>query len=319
MKQRNTAGYVEALIFSMLFLTYINGQIGRALSAVIMVAMALSVISAAISAKHFSVKLSELTGVSEVNRNVDFEVELKKTGFCFIPYIELCIETEGQSIRIRTALLFKGSVTIKGSFIPSHSGLNELCLQNALLGDFLGNVRKIVPLDQKQSMAVLPRIIEYDGPEVIPNSLPSEEEEVEEGATVQHGGLPGYEHRDYSPGDSIRRINYKLSAKKRKLMVRLDESAGTASTNLFIADNAHPICCDKAFALAQRLVFRGGTVKIYHKGADRSAASPETLNLLREWLAFREFANGSEQPPFSPPPEGTSVVFSGNGDVVVGH
>ena len=58
--------------------------------------------------------------------------------------------------------------------------------------------------------------------------------------------MPGYEHREYVAGDSPRRVNYKLSAKKQKLMVRLDESNGYATTNLYITENAQPVCCDKA-------------------------------------------------------------------------
>lgn len=36
-------------------------------------------------------------------------------------------------------------------------------------------------------------------------------------------GVPGYEHREYEPGDPLKRINWKLSAKRGPLMVRLDD------------------------------------------------------------------------------------------------
>lgn len=36
---------------------------------------------------------------------------------------------------------------------------------------------------------------------------------------------PGYEHREYVPGDSLKRVNWKLSSKSSRLMVRLDEAA----------------------------------------------------------------------------------------------
>lgn len=41
--------------------------------------------------------------------------------------------------------------------------------------------------------------------------------------TLFFGGFPGYEYREYQPGDPLKRINQKLSAKQDKLMVRLDE------------------------------------------------------------------------------------------------
>ena len=38
---------------------------------------------------------------------------------------------------------------------------------------------------------------------------------------------PGYEHREYVEGDPLKRVNWKLSSKKNKLMVRLDEAASS--------------------------------------------------------------------------------------------
>lgn len=39
--------------------------------------------------------------------------------------------------------------------------------------------------------------------------------------------VPGYEHREYVPGDPLKRINWKLSSKRSNLMVRLDEAAAS--------------------------------------------------------------------------------------------
>lgn len=305
------SSYVQALLFAALFTVFINADIGWALIYIIGAAVVISVTTFLISRKRFTVKLRDFSGVFEYGRSVEFDVTLKKKGFCFIPYVELCVNANN-SIHLRTSLLLRRTVTVSGSFRASHSGLNKITLNEVVIRDFLGLLQFKIPVEQTARMAVLPRVIEYDGPDVPPNLLPSEEEDIEEGSAVLQGGMPGYEHREYVAGDSPRRVNYKLSAKKRKLMVRLDESSGSAATNLYITENAQPICCDKAFALAKRLIIRGGTVKIIHKGEERTAATPETLDRMREWLAFREFAE-TEEPFTDTPPADAAVIFSGNG------
>lgn len=310
-------GTLTAIAISVVFMLYLNGDIGWALIYILGGTAVLSLVIFFISKRHLSVKLSELSGVTEFGRNIDVEIELLKTGFCLLPFIELCVDVGAGDypIRIRTALLFGKEKRVKASFCAAHSGLNRVTLSQAVVYDFLGLARKRIKLDQITRKAVLPRVVEYDGPEILPNTLPSEEEEIEEGVTVRTGGMPGYEHRDYAPGDSPRRVNYKLSAKKGKLMVRLDESQGSKTTNLYLSDNAMPICCDKAFALASRLVVRGGTVRISHKGDDRSASTPETLDRMREWLAFREFAESPDGAADDAPPPDTTVMFSGGGTI----
>lgn len=307
------SGFIQALLFAVLFTIFINADIGWALIYLIVAAAVLSPLTLLISKKRFTVKLRDFSGVTEYGRNVSFDITLDKRGFCFIPYVELCA-TANSSIHIRTSLLFRRIVNVSGNFRASHSGLNTVTLEEIIIRDFLGLLQLRIPVDQTAHMAVLPRVIEYDGPDIPPNLLPSEEEEVEEGNSVCRGGMPGYEHREYVEGDSPRRVNYKLSAKKQKLMVRLDESNGYAATNLYLTENAMPICCDKAFALANQLIIRGGTVKIIHKGEERAAATPETLDRMREWLAFREFAQ-TEEPNTDTPPADAAVVFSGNGQI----
>lgn len=308
-------GYLQAMIFAAFFMLFIHGEIGSVLLYILAGANILSAVLIIISRKHFTATLRGLSGTVDCGKNVEFEIILKKKGFCFIPFMELWIDA-GHPIRLRTSLLFRKTASVKGVFRTEHSGLNKVTFEKAVISDFLGNLHFNIKSEQQSQMAVLPRIIEYDGPEVPPNTLPSEEEEVEEGVSVIQGGMPGYEHREYTPGDSPRRVNYKLSAKRGRLMVRLDESTGHASTNLYITEDALPICCDKAFALASRLVIRGGTVKITHRNESRIAATPETLDRMREWLAFREFADTLEMTAEEPAPPDTEVVFSKNGEIV---
>lgn len=307
-------GYIQAAFFAVLFMLFISGDIGSALLYAIIIANIISTVLLLISKKHFSATLCSLSGVTECGRKIEFEIVLKKKGFCFLPYIEICLAAN-TSIRLRTALLFRKEVTVKGEFPAEHSGLNRLLLENMIVGDFLGNFHFNIRQDQQTQMAVLPRIVEYDGPEILPNMLPSEEEETEEGTTTRNSGMPGYEHREYVPGDSPRRVNYKLSAKRGTLLVRLDESNGHAATHLFISESGLPLCCDKAFALASRLILHGGTVKITHKNDSRIATTPETLDRLREWLAFREYAQKPEFIPDEVVPADAAVTFFGNGEI----
>lgn len=307
--------YIQILLFSSLFLVFISGDIGWALiytvGAIIFVSLALILLSK----NHFSAEITELSGTKNVGDKIEFEVTLKKMGFCVLPYAEICVNT-GNEIHLRTSLIFRSSVKLKGSFRAEHSGLNKIYLTGVVIRDFAGLSQFKIPFEKQTQIGVLPREIEYCGPEIIPSVLPDDSGEAEEGASVMHGGMPGYEHREYTAGDSLRRVDYKLSAKKRKLMVRLDESSGFSATNLYIDENALPACCDQAFALSQSLIMRGGTVKITHKNESFTASTPETLGKMREWLAFREFSEKTETAS-EIPPEDTNVFFSGAGEIFV--
>ncbi|MDR0222320.1 MAG: DUF58 domain-containing protein [Oscillospiraceae bacterium] len=50
-------------------------------------------------------------------------------------------------------------------------------------------------------------------------------------------GFPGYEHRDYVPGDSLKSVNWKLSAKRDKLLVRKPE-AFAGGDQVFVLDDS---------------------------------------------------------------------------------
>ncbi len=61
---------------------------------------------------------------------------------------------------------------------------------------------------------------------------------VEVSSYNTYGGFPGCDNREYVPGDSLKRINWKQSAKREKLLVRLDDVLASKSVNL-VLDSAY--------------------------------------------------------------------------------
>ena len=293
---KHTAGYIQALGFAALFMLYINGSIGWAVIYVIIGAAAASVISCAASRGGFSVEVKNLSGETANGEEAEISVTVRKIGACFLPYISVYFEE--QKLLVDMALLFNKESTRVLRLKMTDSGLCELRPSHVWAGDFLS----LVSLSAKKALAaaepalipVLPAYIDYDGPEVRPSTLPNENEEVEDGVTSLNGGLPGCEHRPYTDGDPLRSINYKLSAKRGELMVRLNESGGFAETTVLIEPSAQPRSADVAFALSREIVGRGGSVRIIHGERSFRAGTPQTLERLREWLSQERFGGQGE-------------------------
>lgn len=64
----------------------------------------------------------------------------------------------------------------------------------------------------------------------------SQEEKESRESIDQRSAMPGYEYREYQPGDPIKRINWKLSERRGKYMLRLDDYAMYAPP-VFILDS----------------------------------------------------------------------------------
>lgn len=301
-------GIVELLFFIMLIALYIDAEVGYIMLYAIAAAMILSAITAVLSRRGFSVSCDDFAGTATVGGNVDIELKVRKTGFCILPFITVTGSFGDQNFVVRTSLVFSREQVVVMKFRPSECGLNTLVLGETKSSDFFGIIRSSYSFKGETGVAVLPRIVEYSGPEVLPRMLPSDNEIQEEGAVTLFGGMAGYEHRDYVNGDSPRKINYKLSAKRRRLMVRLDESNGMENTNIILSHDADGACAEQAYALAEKLVLQGFPVTVMCNGDRCCAVIPEMLLKLREWLAFRRLGNGTAVDEL--PTDSVNVVIS---------
>lgn len=283
------AGWAEAAGFAACILLFISGDSGRILVYAIAAAVVLSVVTCLISRKRFSLRCKGCEGLHGVGDKVTVELELAPKGFCLLPYITVSGSFLGQRFTACGAVLGKKS-SVKITLTAAECGLSRFEVDSVTIRDFLGLLYLNSPVrPEAVRAAVLPRIVEYTGPEVPLALLPSDDDE-DSAQSQLVGGLPGYEHRDYVPGDPLRRINYKLSAKKRRLLVRRDDNIAAESIDIILAPSSDGECAEQALALARKLISAGGTARLVC-GGDSFTAGYSALGKLREWLAFRDYSN----------------------------
>lgn len=292
MMKMSIAGWIEAIAFAAMVMLYISGECGFVLIAVITVTALFSVISCAVSRKHFRVSCTGCQGIYHVGDKISVELRFTGEGFCLLPFITVGGRFLGEEFTARCSLLGgDGVVTIT---LPAQQCcLNSLEINEIVLRDFIGAVYFLSPVrPEPVAAAVLPRIVDYTGPEVPLSLLPSDDDE-ENGQSAVSGGMPGFEHREYVPGDPLRRINYKLSAKKHTLLVRRDENTAAESTDIIIAPGSDGSCAEQALALAQKLTSAGGTVRVICGGSSFTAGFL-MMAALREWLAACDLSGTGE-------------------------
>lgn len=294
-----SVGFTQALMFILPFLLMINGEIGWIMLYAVIAAHIISAVLFLISVRHVEAVMEpEFLGVHEKNEKIGVNVTFRKTGFCLLSDISLAlmVGSDGDVLKARTALIGRKSVTVKFECSFADCGINEASCVGWAAADILGFLSKQGGGINPARAAVLPEMKPYTGAPPVPRLIPDEDDDEQE-ETVQNaifGGTPGYEYRGYEAGDSPRRVNYKLSAKRHEIMVRRDESTISGTTRILIKSGCYPDSAELALSMADEIIRRGGAAEIFHLDDSYRAASCETLEKLREWLAFREY--GADMP-----------------------
>ena len=161
------------------------------------------------------------------------------------PMIEVYAECTPQLLKdtdiFRLSLAGQETNTIKISVRAKYSGLAGISITNVFVCDYFGIFRFRLKKNISNSyvkVSVYPNI-----PQVpvqtnflktaVLFSTDDNEEETNETALTPTG-QPGYDHREYYPGDPIKRINWKMSSKKDVYMIRLDEKIAGGGQVFFL-------------------------------------------------------------------------------------
>jgi hypothetical protein len=139
------------------------------------------------------------------------------------------LRQESGSTLMALGQLLRGAV--EQTYTAMLWGESALGLSTVVVWDYFGIVRfEATPESLSQLFSarvrVLPDIPATGRDELFRSLLESEAADEEEGETetlLSPSGTPGFEHRAYEPGDLLRRVNWKLSARLDEYMVRLPE------------------------------------------------------------------------------------------------
>jgi uncharacterized protein (DUF58 family) len=123
-------------------------------------------------------------------------------------------------------------------------GVTHVGIQALESADFLGLIRYSINADPSstlfvQAIEILPNIPEITANALLRDSIDTksmDNEEERRDKMLSYNGLPGYEHREYEPGDEFKRINWKLSSRYDVYMVRMEESSSSTTKMSIVID-----------------------------------------------------------------------------------
>ena len=117
-------------------------------------------------------------------------------------------------------------------------GSGEVSLTDIRLSDYFAMFRLKLKTERHEHLLITPEIPELKANSAlfrsVSTAVAAADEETDATPTHSASAMPGYEHRDYIPGDSLKRINWKLSSKRRQLMVRQDEPIALARLSVVL-------------------------------------------------------------------------------------
>lgn len=244
---KGIAAYVFLVIISILFMLYLDGQGGGYLLIALVTAAVVSVSVCIYTRYCVSIKTGINSDVLNRGDYAEITVTVGRKGIIPTSFITAEVYSsyhfmvEGET-DIRTVIYGKDKFSRRFNFKAEFFGKGKIGIGNITVSDYLGLISfKLNIAGAVNIVKIYPDIPEINGREGLARSLTDAAAFDDSEETTQSAfsicGYPGYEHRKYEPGDSLKLINWKLSAKRKELLVRkLEGSSG--SEQVFILDRA---------------------------------------------------------------------------------
>ena len=270
---RSVLSYLGCIVMTLGVTFYLDGTAGILLTAALICAFVISLILTFAVMGTITVNISADKTMLVKGESLNCIVRLRNKIILPAPVIEIEADCSPQ-LTIGTSPIYKGalagraSTKIKIPMTARYSGTAHLMIKRVTLTDYLGifAFRLKVPEDQLSfKVAVYPNIPDVDAQTDFlktTNKFSGDDDEEEESdeISITSTGMPGYDHRQYYPGDPIKRINWKLSSKRDIYMVRLDEQIRGAGQMFFLDC---PVCVEEENVLKVRDIIIEGALTMF--------------------------------------------------------
>lgn len=240
--------YILALLLTIFFALYMNATVGWFMLVALVLAPVLSVFLAMLTRNSAKVDISLKECVLAKNDTCEMKIYIQNKSL--FPTTPLEIEVlngdgvKGREKQIILSLLPFDRQSFSVIFDAKICGLSTVGIKKVKATDYLGlialPIRKVNYNVLQRSIAVIPNMADVSLRDdkilkVMQASLHAEDgDDTVEVSSNTFGGFPGCDNREYVQGDPIKRINWKQSAKRGKLLVRLDDVLASKSVNVVL-------------------------------------------------------------------------------------
>lgn len=240
--------YILGLALTIVFALYLNANVGWFMLIALILALILSVFFAWLTKKNISLKCDAEEVVLSKGDYCEVKVTLYNKSLFPTTPLEIKVlqgdgvKTKDSNIIVSILPFSKREVTIP--YTAKICGVSTIGIESVKATDYLGlfgfELKEVDYANLHKNIAVIPEIADVSVQDerllrVMQASLGDEDgEDTVESTFNTFGGFPGYDSREYVPGDPIKRINWKQSAKRNKLLVRLDDEMAAKNVNVVL-------------------------------------------------------------------------------------
>ncbi len=259
---KGVISYILALMLAIIFALYISANVGWFILIALILALGLSVFFACLSRKMITVQFdNQFSKDSEVKllaKGEWYEINVIVKNKSIFPTTPIGLEVlNGEGIKsddknIIVSVMPLSQTEVKIRYKASICGPARIGINKVKVTDYLGilslELKNIYYEELQSKVAVIPDIGDVSVKDdriikVMQISMHADDSEDTVEATINtFGGFPGYDSREYVPGDPIKRINWKQSAKRDKLLVRLDDEIASQSVSI-VLDSVYKKSC----------------------------------------------------------------------------
>ena len=239
--------YLVLIGLAVLYTLYLEGAGGSYLIIALAAAAAISVGLCVYTKRNVTAEIEISGDILDRGDTATVGLVLNKTGILPSSFInaELFSSYHFTTLsdqNIGTAVFGRGRQSFTAEYRAEFFGKGKVGISSITVTDYLGLISFRVNVPKAiAEIKIYPDIPEVNARDGLARSLTDAAAFDESEETTQSlyavNGTPGYEHRKYEPGDSLKLINWKLSAKRGEYFVRRLEGASGAEQT-FILDKS---------------------------------------------------------------------------------
>lgn len=237
-------GLAAMAAMAYLFTFYLDADIGVVICAFLLIAPLLSVLLAWLASRRVTARL-EAPHTLQKGKHFTVRAEAVSESRLPVPFLRIGLTQDANFVpddprSVSSAMTSDEPLLIPFGMTAQYAGNGVVSAGSLVVSDYLGLFTfRLRQTPEPLKIGVIPSIPSLTGAGLMLHNVSDlvmthDEEEEETAASFSSQSMPGYIHRDYVPGDNLRRINWKMSAKRRKLMVRMDEAASAVRPTVIL-------------------------------------------------------------------------------------